>query len=72
MENQDKNANGNVNTNVEPPTPEYLQKLQEQALAATKDEDATFGEQIIREGLQTWPQLIDAELGKFKDKISKG
>lgn len=72
MENQDKNVNGKVNTNVEPPTPEYLQQLQEQALAATKDEDATFGEQIIREGLQTWPQLIDVELGKFKDKISKG
>lgn len=70
MENQDKKIKADVHTNVEPPTKEYLQQLQEQAIAATKEEDATFGEQLIREGLQTWPELIDEELRKFKKKVS--
>ena len=53
------------------PTAEYLNELQVQALEVSKEEDATFGEKIIREGLQNWPELIDEELRKFKEKLTK-
>ena len=53
------------------PTAEYLNELQVQALDVSKEEDATFGEKIIREGLQNWPELIDEELRKFKEKLTK-
>ncbi|WP_156308986.1 hypothetical protein [Sphingobacterium endophyticum] len=53
------------------PSAEYLNELQAQALEVSKEEDATFGEKIIREGLQNWPELIDEELRKFKEKITK-
>lgn len=53
------------------PTAEYLNELQVQALGVSKEEDATFGEKIIREGLQNWPELIDEELRKFKEKLTK-
>jgi len=57
-------------SNIAAPTSDYLNQLQEQALNVTKEEDATFGEQVIREGLQKWPNLIDEELRKFKEKLS--
>lgn len=53
------------------PTAEYLNELQAQALDVSKEEDATFGEKVIREGLQNWPELIDEELRKFKEKLTK-
>lgn len=53
------------------PTAEYLNELQAQALDVSNEEDATFGEKVIREGLQNWPELIDEELRKFKEKLTK-
>lgn len=70
MENRNDALEQNSSSNNEPPTGEYLNQLQEEAMLKTKEEDATFGEQVIREGLQKWPDLIDEELRKFKEKLS--
>ena len=70
MENRNDALEQNSSSNIEPPTAEYLNQLQEEAMLKTKEEDATFGEQVIREGLQKWPDLIDEELRKFKEKLS--
>ena len=70
MENRNDALEQNSSSNNEPPTAEYLNRLQEEAMLKTKEEDATFGEQVIREGLQKWPDLIDEELRKFKEKLS--
>ncbi len=72
METNDKSQDLNNKISkgeIEPPTKEFLDQLQAQALEETKEQDATVGEQIIREGLQPWPDLIDEELKKFKEKI---
>ncbi len=71
--NQDKEYTQNNTSSSEKkePTAEYLNELQVQALEVSKEEDATFGEKIIREGLQNWPELIDEELRKFKEKLTK-
>ena len=71
--NQDKEYTQNNTSSSEKkePTAEYLNELQVQALEVSKEEDATFGEKIIREGLQNWPELIDDELRKFKEKLTK-
>lgn len=71
MKNSDKDIEqkGPNLENQESPTLDYLNELQAKALAVSKEEDATFGEQIIREGLQPWPDYIDEELRKFKDSL---
>ena len=53
-----------------PPSAEYLEKLQQDAIQAMKNLDATEGEKVIRQGLQAWPELIDQELQKFKAGIA--
>jgi len=60
----------NVDPNV-PPKQEYLDQLQQDAIHATIDFDPTEGEKIIRQGLQAWPNLIDAELQRFKQQFQK-
>jgi len=53
-----------------PPKQHYLDQLQQDAIDAALELESTEGEKIIRQGLQAWPDLIDQELKRFKQRCN--
>lgn len=63
--------NNNSNELKAKPDQIYLDRLQVEAKEKALAEDATVGEQLIREGLQQWPNYIDQELSRFKEQLNR-
>ena len=56
---------------TQPPKQSYLDQLLKDAIRATQASESTEGEKIIRQGLQAWPDLIDQELERFRERCHK-